>query len=221
MGANSIYGMFQEELGDLLASIDELTPETVAKIIEQHPRFERQIMEYAVERAMWQHTSEDDTLPPHKEERFLEIGRNAALRVLQHKRKELEENGISRQERTQEKTIISLIEEAKVQGMNISGFAASTGLSIPIIAKLEQRLIAFASIPKEAIDRIAAVIKVSSESVASFLQGTPQFAADASYKSETQPELPEQQDFYAAVQSDLTLKKEEKEYWLSLKKERT
>lgn len=219
MGANLIYGMFQDELGDLLASIDELTPETVAKIIEQHPRFERQIMEYVVERAMWQHTSDNNDLSPNKEERFLEIGRNAALKVLQHKRKELEEKGIRRQEQTQEKILISLIEEAKVQGMNISGFASSTGLSIPIIAKLEQRLIAFASIPKEAIDKIATVIKASSESVASFLQGAPQFASDASYKSETQPELLKQQDFYAAVQSDLTLKPEQKEYWLSLNKE--
>lgn len=199
-------------LDDLIASTENLDVDTVSKYIKDYPQYRNELMDFAARWSVLKHASLD-TSAMENEERIDANGRETVLRIVREKRANVAQSSASAS------AVNSLLETAKTNGLNIRQLAIETGLSIPIIAKLESRLIAFASIPKEAIERIATAIKTTGEQVTSFLKGAPQFASDASYKSETQPELPEQQNFYEAVRSDLNMKKEEKDFWMSLNKE--
>src|SRR3712207_8234151 len=55
-------------------------------------------------------------------------------------------------------------------------------------SKLDRRLIRFASIPRQAIERIGAELGRSFEDVAAYLQGDPQFASQASFRANAAPQ---------------------------------
>lgn len=203
-------------LDNLIASTENLDVETVSKYVKDYPQYRNELMDFAARWSVLKHTPLD-TSPIKNEEQIAASGRETVLHLLREKKANMKAD--IAQTSAPASAINSLLEAAKTNGLNIRQLAIETGLSIPIIAKLESRLIAFASIPKEAIERIATATKTSGEQVTNFLKGAPRFASEASYKSETQPELPEQQDFYEVVRSDLKMKKEEKDYWMSLNKE--
>ena len=115
-----------------------------------------------------------------------------------------------------EQPISSLLAEAATHNLNIGKLAALSELSVPIIAKFEQRLISFSSIPREAIQNVAQTLQRSFESVATYLQSPPAFASGASYKTDTAPEMPSQQDFATAIKDDRMLSEDKKARWLDL-----
>lgn len=69
---------------------------------------------------------------------------------------------------------------------------------------------------REAIAGVARAIQTSVENVAAYLQGSHNFVSGASYKSDTAPTLPPQQDFQDAVRDDRALTDEKKRRWLEV-----
>lgn len=110
-----------------------------------------------------------------------------------------------------------LRKEAEARGRTIQALASATRLSVPLLVKLDRRLISFASIPRQAIERIGAELGRSFEVVAAYLQGDPQFASQASFQADAAPQMPGQQDFFEAVETDLTMDKAQKAEWRSFK----
>jgi hypothetical protein len=80
--------------------------------------------------------------------------------------------------------------------------------------KLDRRLIQFGSIPRAAIEQIAAVIQRDFASVVNYLQQGPTLAASASYRSEQAPQVGAQEDFASAVRTDTTMSAEQRARWL-------
>ena len=196
---------------DLIASEPTIDAEAVRRWIAHYPQYEREIMDFAAGFSLLTHLPPDNS-PLEDAEGFYARGLEAARKVIEAKRTEA-----AAQTSTQnEAPIASLLSEADRVGLPIAKLAAATELSVPLVAKFEQRLIAFSSIPREAVESVARAIRRSYESVAEYLQAGPSFAPGASYKSETAPELPSQQDFFAAVRSDRTLSEEKKRQWLAL-----
>jgi hypothetical protein len=110
-----------------------------------------------------------------------------------------------------------LRKEAEARGLTIQALASATRLSVPLLVKLDRRLIRFASIPRQAIERIGAELGRSFEAVAAYLQGGPQFASQASFRADAAPRMPDQQDFFDAVETDLTMDERLKAEWRRFK----
>ncbi len=110
-----------------------------------------------------------------------------------------------------------LRKEAEARGMTIQALASATRLSVPLLVKLDRCLIHFASIPHQAIERIGAELGRSFEVVAAYLRGDPQFASQASFRADATPQMPGQQDFFEAVETDLTMGEAQKAEWRRFK----
>jgi hypothetical protein len=114
-------------------------------------------------------------------------------------------------------SLAGLRKEAEAQGLTIQTLAAATRLTVPLLVKLDRRLIRFASIPRQAIERIGAALGRSFDEVAAYLQGDPQFASQASFRADVAPQMPDQQDFFDAVETDLMMSEEQKDEWRRFK----
>ena len=110
-----------------------------------------------------------------------------------------------------------LRKEAEARGLTIQSLASATRVSVPLLVKLDRRLIRFASIPRQTIERIGAELGRSFEAVAAYLQGDPQFASQASFRADVAPRMPDQQDFFEAVETDLMMDEAQKAEWRSFK----
>ena len=113
--------------------------------------------------------------------------------------------------------LVGLKKEAEALGGTIQSLAVATRMTVSLLVKLDRRLIRFASIPRQAIERIAAELGRSVETVAAYLQGDPQFASQASFRADTAPQLTNQQDFFEAIETDLQMSEDQKDKWRKVK----
>ena len=90
-------------------------------------------------------------------------------------------------------------------------------MTVPLLVKLDRRLIRFASIPRQAIERIGEELGRSFEAIAAYLQGDSQFASQASFRADAAPQMPDQQDFFDAIETDLTMSETQKDEWRKTK----
>jgi hypothetical protein len=110
--------------------------------------------------------------------------------------------------------IQSLIAEARARGLSPQQLRDAVGLGSGVLMKLDRRLIQFGSIPRAAIEQIAAAIQRDFSSVVNYLQQGPTLAASASYRSEQAPQVGAQEDFASAVRTDTTMSAEQRARWL-------
>ncbi len=113
--------------------------------------------------------------------------------------------------------LTGLRKEAEARGLTIQALASATRLTVPLLVKLDRRLIRFASIPRQAIERIGTALERSFDTVAAYLQGDLQFASQASFRADAAPQMPDQQDFFDAVETDLTMSETQKDEWRKIK----
>ena len=113
--------------------------------------------------------------------------------------------------------LAGLRKEAEARGLTIQALASATRLTVPMLVKLDRRLIRFASIPRQAIERIGAELGRRFDTVAAYLQGDSQFASQASFRADAAPQMPDQQDFFDAIETDLTMSEKQKDEWRKIK----
>ena len=206
MNSKSKPEALAEILDDLVASEPVIDAQTMTRWIRLYPHYERELMNFAATWSLMSHLPPDES-PLENEQAFYAGGLEVVKNLLHASRQ--------RTART-EQPISSLLAEAATHNLNIGKLAALSELSVPIIAKFEQRLISFSSIPREAIQNVAQTLQRSFESVATYLQSPPAFASGASYKTDTAPEMPSQQNFVTAIKDDRMLSEDKKARWLDL-----
>jgi hypothetical protein len=113
-------------------------------------------------------------------------------------------------------SIATLVGEGQARGLAVGDLAAKAGLSIPLVLKLDRRLIRFATIPAQLVDDLARAVGRDVAAVATYLQGGPQLARGASYHARQTPAISEPESFSDAVQGDLTLTAEQRQRLLAL-----
>lgn len=101
-----------------------------------------------------------------------------------------------------DEAITGLVAEAQAKGLSRRRLAAALDLSIPLVDKLDRRLLRYTSIPAEIIDAVAGTLNRGRASVESYLQGAPLLPVGASYRADEAPALPPQEEFADAVRSD-------------------
>src|SRR5256714_14442689 len=144
-----------------------------------------------------------------EEETIVRRGMETAARLLAARRASLISEEIA--------PLTGLRKEAEARGLTIQALASATRLTVPLLVKLDRRLIRFASIPRQAIERIGVELGRSFEAIAAYLQGDSQFASQASFRADAAPQMPDQQDFFDAIETDLTMSETQKDEWRKIK----
>ena len=83
-----------------------------------------------------------------------------------------------------------------------------------MVAKLQQRLVRFSTIPSVFIERLAQELQVTAQQLNDYLRQPASLATGASYKSNGVPQAAPQEDFAQAIRSCPDLTEEQKAAWL-------
>lgn len=176
----------------------------------RYPEFEREIIEFA---ASW---SLMTWLPPApnaeevNEETLVLRGMSVVQNVLHRQSAESSPGSVAPFE--------SLIVEGQERGFAPRKLAHAVGLGDSLVRKLDRRLIAFATIPEELINRLAGVIEREASSITAYLQQEPTLAARTEHRSEQAPKLAAQENFFDAVRSDPTIGHGDADHWYALER---
>lgn len=113
--------------------------------------------------------------------------------------------------------LVSLMEAAKRRNLRLKDVADQLGVGVPIMSKLEQRLLQFSTLPETLIRKLAETLEVGSELVRDYLRQPPTLAAGAAYqyKGKATPQVAGQQDFAEAIRSCPGMNAAEKQVWLA------
>lgn len=111
--------------------------------------------------------------------------------------------------------LASLKETAHNAGMNLRTLASRLGLGLPLIMKLEYRHLRVTSLPASLIQQIAETLQVSGDQVRAYLSQSPTLAPGASYKSDTVPQVSDQEAFAQAVRACSDMSDDQKARWIA------
>lgn len=111
----------------------------------------------------------------------------------------------------------AILSRAKQLGLSKVNLADAAELSVPLITKLDRRVIQFSTIPELVLRKVGDVLAAPIEIVRVYLQQGPAFATGANFRADEAPKLPEAQDFFEAVSEDLTISEARKQALLALK----
>ena len=196
----------------------------LAEFMRRYPQHAAALMEYAATASIVRHSFAHDDLPASESSEanaIVERGMNIAAQLLAARRAAspatmTNVSASATQNAHVETRFAGVLREAETRGLQIQQLAATTGLTVPLLMKLDRRLITFASIPRQIIERISQQIGHTAETVAAYLQGSAQFATNASFRADEAPRMPEQQNFSDAVKTDLTITVQQRTELLAL-----
>ncbi|HMS42144.1 MAG TPA: hypothetical protein PKE69_18065, partial [Pyrinomonadaceae bacterium] len=97
--------------------------------------------------------------------------------------------------------------------------AEMTGWSEIFLLKLDRRLVSVQGRSKALASQLAEKLKSTVEPIQAYILGLSLYPAEANFKSDSQPAMPEKQSFEEAINSDPLMKEEVKEYLLALRDE--
>lgn len=177
-------------------------PKTLKEWIADYPAQKEELVTWAVGLSELNY-AESAPPDPVADARTLEIGMRALSRMKYRTKTEVAAA-----------PIVSLLEAARLQGMDPKQFAERLNLDKPMVTKLNQKLMQVVTIPSTLIQKIAEELKVGVQQVQDYLNRPSTLASGVSYRSETKPEIGSQQPFSEAIRSSLTLSEERKTYWL-------
>lgn len=112
-----------------------------------------------------------------------------------------------------------IVAAAEKLGFGIKQLAEMTGWSEIFLLKLDRRLVSVEGRSKALASLLTEKLKSTVEPISAYILGLSLYPAEANFKSDSQPVMPEKQSFEEAVNSDPIMKKEIKEFLLSLRDE--
>ncbi len=202
--------MSETNLDEILEEYAAATPagndlKVLREVSDKYSQHSDDLTDFAAARAVVKYAPEEE-LSADEEQRFVEAGLKNLRMVLGA----LNESGVTAA------ALHSLVDAAKVKGLNRKSFAAATGLSTSLVMYLEKRRLDFSSIPKTIVSAVARVLETGEDLVSSYLNQPPDFATGASYKTNTRAENLPPKNFSDAVREDQQLSAEEKRKLLDL-----
>ena len=112
-----------------------------------------------------------------------------------------------------------IVAAAEKLGFNIRQFAELTELSEIFLLKLDRRLVSVEGRSKNIATIIADKLNSAVEPIQKYISGQSLYPAEANFKAEAQPEMPDKQSFEEAVDSDPLMSNEIKVFLNSLRDE--
>jgi hypothetical protein len=194
----------EQVLDEYVMAVGQPDHTALVEWVARYPQYEDELTRFTVEWARVEHAPNIAIETPAQLEAAAE--RHMAL---------LREHGLLHSvEGAQE--LAGLVEEAEAKGLSKKQLAERAGLTVPLLTKLDRRLIRFASIPGDVVSRVAEALGSQAGAVAAYLQGGPRLAQAVSYKADEAPTVPEPQDFADAVRDDPALTPEQRAELLRL-----
>ena len=188
----------EEVLDEYVMAVGQPNHPALVEWVARYPQYEDELTRFTVEWTRVEHAPDGSAESPAEIEAAVE--RHMSM---------LRERGLLYSV-ADAPELASLVEEAEAKGLTKKQLAEQAGLTVPLLTKLDRRLIRFASIPGEVVSRVAQALGSQAEAVAMYLQGGPRLAQAVSYKAEEAPTLPEPQDFADAVRDDPALTPEQR-----------
>lgn len=111
-------------------------------------------------------------------------------------------------------SIEGLVKQGAKAGYTAQKLAEAVGLTIDVLAKLEARVIAVATIPPTLVTRLATRLQTAPETIAAYLGATRPSQAGAFYYADQQP-TQQQESFLDAIQASM-LSPERKHEWVAI-----
>lgn len=179
--------------------------------IRRYPQYERELTAFTVNWSRIEHSHLVTDVAETDEDTLVLRGMSIVQNLL-HAQRTLNRES----EQAEVPAIAGLLREGNRLGLKLPSLAAAVGLTPALVREIDRRLIALASIPREAIEAFAQALRCAPQAVERYLKGTPKFAAGAQYRADEAPVLAEQRDFFVAVREDSSMSPEQKARWLAL-----
>ena len=116
-------------------------------------------------------------------------------------------------------TFPGIIAAAEELGFGLNQLANLTGWSEIFLLKLDRRLISVEGRARSLASLLAEKLNSAVEPIRDYISGQSLFPAEANFKADSQPEMPNKQNFEEAVDSDPMMREETKVFLLSLRDE--
>lgn len=110
--------------------------------------------------------------------------------------------------------ITSLIALIKQQGYTAKTLAQNLEVGQPLVAKLNQRLVRFSTIPNAFLTRLADALNVGITSLSDYLRQPPTLSTSAQYKADSAPQVADAEDFATAINACPDMTEAQKSAWL-------
>jgi hypothetical protein len=112
-----------------------------------------------------------------------------------------------------------IVAAAEKIGFSLQQFGDATGFGDIFLLKLDRRLISLKGRSRSIATLLAEKLHSAVEPIQEYILGQSLYPAEANFKADAQPEIPDKQDFEEAVNSDPIMREETKELLLSLQDE--
>ena len=182
---------------------EQASPRSLQGWIAEHPDFAEDFVGWAVDLPLWEGLKyrRDD---PAEEARLAKIGRSVVAEMRAR-------YGMA------PTPLDSLADAARRQNLRLRDVADRLGIGMPIVSKLEQRLLRYASLPEALIRKLAETLEIGMEAVQDYLRQPPTLAAGAAYQytGKTAPQVQGQVDFADAVRTCPAMSEANKQIWLA------
>ncbi len=182
------------------------TPQSLRAWLNRYPQFADELIGWAADAPTLECALETATPDAAGEAHTLAIGRSVVAEMRTRYFAALEPAPVPALE--------DLIQAAKAQGLTPKTLASQIGVGLPLVAKLQQRLIRLSTIPEELVNRLAQALDTGTEQVRAYLARPSTLAMGASYKSDGVPQAGQAEDFDAAVRACTDMNAEQKQFWL-------
>ena len=194
--------LLEEVLSSFAVSESVPDPRVLGEWIQRYPQFERDLTRLAARLSTERAAT---PLSADEESAFVERG-------MQQLRAQLAKQA----QPVDARPLAGLFAEATRQGYSSEALASKVGLSVTLLAMLDQRLFRFASIPAAVHAALSWALELPERTVEAFLQGPAAFPVGAAFKASQAPQLPEQVDFLEELALDPDLSADDRARWASL-----
>lgn len=114
-------------------------------------------------------------------------------------------------------TFPGIVAAAENIGFSLEQFGEATGFGDIFLLKLDRRLVSLKGRARSIAALLAEKLNSAVEPIQQYILGQSLYPAEANFKADAQPEMPDKQSFEEAVDSDPIMREETKEFLLSLR----
>lgn len=188
------------------------SPQPLRAWPNRYPQYADALIGWAADMPLLECSLENARPDPAGEAQTLAIGRNALAEMRAQYFASAATAAVTAQDAA---PLADLVQAAKARGLTAKALAAQVGVGLPLIAKLNQRLICSATLPDELINRMVEALQTSGDQVRAYLARPATLSAAAQYKSDGVPTVSPTEDFAEAVRACVDMTDDQKKFWLS------
>lgn len=200
-------------LFDFITENENPTREALTEWIHRYPQYERELIDLTVDWFQMTLPLPDGT-PVEDEAMVVKRGVDYVHNYM------IEEEARLQATQKTSNPFLGFVREARDFHLTLDEFAKRVGLTPALLAKIDQRMIRYASLPVELLQVLVDTIGRDLPAGAQYLQLQPAISSNQRFKSTQTPQVSEQTDFFDEIRADPDLTEEQRQHWLALETKR-